>query len=165
MGIAPPISSDPPFHHDARRLLLPAFSPKAIAPLEPFTRNYCDELLANPRVLNRRHELDPVVEIARHQVGRADVDALGLAVALERVHARVLEEAADDRDDLDVLRDAGHTGTQSADPAHVDLHLDPGLRGAVELASSSEFIFIRIRAGVSGECASIVRSISSRIPL
>jgi cytochrome P450 len=44
-GIAPPISSDPPFHHDARRLLLPAFSPKAIAPLEPFTRAFCHELL------------------------------------------------------------------------------------------------------------------------
>jgi cytochrome P450 len=44
-GIAPPISSDPPFHHDARRLLLPAFSPKAIAPLEPFTRACCVELL------------------------------------------------------------------------------------------------------------------------
>src|SRR4051812_21086888 len=44
-GIAPPISSDPPFHHEARRLLLPAFSPKAIAPLESFTRDYCNELL------------------------------------------------------------------------------------------------------------------------
>lgn len=44
-GIAPPISSDPPFHHEARRLLLPAFSPKAIEPYEPFTRDYCHELL------------------------------------------------------------------------------------------------------------------------
>ena len=38
-GIAPPISSDPPFHHEARRLLLPAFSPKAIDELEPSTRD------------------------------------------------------------------------------------------------------------------------------
>ncbi len=44
-GISPPISSDPPFHHDARRLLLPAFSPKAIAELEPVTRDYCNELI------------------------------------------------------------------------------------------------------------------------
>jgi cytochrome P450 len=44
-GIAPPISSDPPFHHEARRLLLPAFSPKAIDPLEPFTRAFCEQLL------------------------------------------------------------------------------------------------------------------------
>jgi cytochrome P450 len=44
-GIAPPISSDPPFHQGARRLLLPAFSPKAVDPLEPFTRAFCHELL------------------------------------------------------------------------------------------------------------------------
>ncbi len=44
-GISPPISSDPPFHHGARRLMLPAFSPKAVDKLEPFTRDYCHELL------------------------------------------------------------------------------------------------------------------------
>ena len=44
-GIAPPISSDPPFHHGARRLLLPAFSPKAVEPLEPFTRAFCHSLV------------------------------------------------------------------------------------------------------------------------
>ena len=31
VGGSPPISSDPPFHHDARRLLLPAFTKKAVA--------------------------------------------------------------------------------------------------------------------------------------
>lgn len=44
-GIAPPISSDPPFHHGARRLLLPAFSPKAIEPFEAFTRDFCQSLV------------------------------------------------------------------------------------------------------------------------
>ena len=45
VGIAPPISSDPPFHHGARRLLLPAFAPRAIDALEPFTRAYCHQLI------------------------------------------------------------------------------------------------------------------------
>lgn len=45
IGPAPPITSDPPFHALARRLLLPPFSPKAVAALEPFTRATCDELL------------------------------------------------------------------------------------------------------------------------
>jgi cytochrome P450 len=45
IGGAPPITSDPPFHAGARRLLLPAFSPKHIDPLEPFTRECCRELL------------------------------------------------------------------------------------------------------------------------
>ena len=50
-------------------------------------------------------QLDARVEVARHQVGRADVDRV-VAVALEGVDPRVLEEAADDRDDADVLRHA-----------------------------------------------------------
>jgi cytochrome P450 len=45
VGYAPPITSDPPFHEHARRLLLPAFSPKAIRPLEDSTRTFCRELI------------------------------------------------------------------------------------------------------------------------
>jgi cytochrome P450 len=45
VGPAPPITSDPPFHQIARRLLLPPFSPKAINPWEPEVRRLCDELL------------------------------------------------------------------------------------------------------------------------
>jgi cytochrome P450 len=37
-GFAPPITSDPPFHAQARRILLPAFSPKEMAKWEPATR-------------------------------------------------------------------------------------------------------------------------------
>ncbi len=63
VGVAPPITSDPPFHQFARRLLLPAFSPKAVRELEGFTRTLCDELLD-------RHagatELDGAVDYAQH---------------------------------------------------------------------------------------------------
>lgn len=45
IGVAPPISSDPPFHEIARRLLLPAFAPRPIAALEDFTRELCNRLL------------------------------------------------------------------------------------------------------------------------
>src|SRR5437763_11557325 len=34
----PPISSDPPFHGPARRLILPAFAPQAVAAPEPAPR-------------------------------------------------------------------------------------------------------------------------------
>lgn len=44
-GYAPPITSDPPFHKDARRLLLPPFSPKQIETWEPMARACCRELL------------------------------------------------------------------------------------------------------------------------
>jgi cytochrome P450 len=45
VGGSPPISSDPPFHHDARRLLLPAFTKSAVARLEPATRAFCHSLI------------------------------------------------------------------------------------------------------------------------
>ncbi len=43
---APPISSDPPVHTWSRRLILPAFSPKATEAHEPFTRQLCRDLIA-----------------------------------------------------------------------------------------------------------------------
>jgi cytochrome P450 len=42
---APPITSDPPEHHGHRRLLLPSFSPKRIAPMEDDLRQYCRRLI------------------------------------------------------------------------------------------------------------------------
>lgn len=41
---APPITSDPPEHHWARRLILPAFSPQVVARYESYTRDLCARL-------------------------------------------------------------------------------------------------------------------------
>jgi cytochrome P450 len=73
-GIAPPISSDPPFHHEARRLLLPAFSPKAVAPLEPFTRDYCNELLD---AVDGKDIVDAAQDYAQHIPVRVIAKMLG----------------------------------------------------------------------------------------
>ena len=74
VGIAPPISSDPPFHHDARRLLLPAFAPKAVAPLEPFTRAYCHDLLD---AVAGHDVVDAAAEYAQHIPVRVIAKMLG----------------------------------------------------------------------------------------
>ncbi|MBB1090608.1 cytochrome P450 [Rhodopseudomonas palustris] len=42
---APPITSDPPEHKPAKRLLLPPFTPDAVAALEPRVRAICNELI------------------------------------------------------------------------------------------------------------------------
>jgi cytochrome P450 len=47
IGGAPPITSDPPFHADARRLLLPAFIPQVVAEWEPEIRRLCNDLIDN----------------------------------------------------------------------------------------------------------------------
>src|SRR5437870_6696773 len=57
-GVAPPITSDPPFHHDARKLLLPAFTKSAVAKLEPTTRAFCNELIDGFQGRDRGHAAD-----------------------------------------------------------------------------------------------------------
>jgi cytochrome P450 len=42
---APPITEDPPYHTDIRRLLLPVFSPKVVADYEPITRTMANDLI------------------------------------------------------------------------------------------------------------------------
>lgn len=68
IGIAPPISSDPPFHHEARRLLLPAFSPKEVNKLEEFTRGYCKKLISEIKASFRdgTHSFDGAQDYAQH---------------------------------------------------------------------------------------------------
>ncbi len=46
IGLSPPITSDPPFHAIARKMLMSAFTPRPIAALEPFTRQLCRDVLA-----------------------------------------------------------------------------------------------------------------------
>ena len=74
IGVSPPISSDPPFHHGARRLLLPAFAPQAIARLEPGARDYCNELLD---AVAGRDVVDAAAEFAQHIPVRVIADMLG----------------------------------------------------------------------------------------
>jgi len=73
-GIAPPISSDPPFHAGARRILLPLMSPQTIAKLEPSTREYCESLVED---LQGRDVIDAAVEYAQHIPVRVIARMLG----------------------------------------------------------------------------------------
>jgi cytochrome P450 len=74
VGVAPPITSDPPFHAEARRILLPAFSPKAVARLEPVTTEFCDSLLD---ALEGREVVDAAAEYAQHIPMRIIATMLG----------------------------------------------------------------------------------------
>jgi cytochrome P450 len=76
VGFAPPITSDPPFHEFARRLLLPAFSPKAIAPLEPITREFCAGLM--DQVVEAGPSADAAVDYAQHIPVRVIAHLLGV---------------------------------------------------------------------------------------
>ena len=74
IGLSPPITSDPPFHSIVRRMLMPAFAPKPIADLEPFTRELCRELLAG---IADQASFDAATDYARHIPVRVIVRFLG----------------------------------------------------------------------------------------
>ncbi len=62
IGVAPPITSDPPFHQIARRLILPVFAPGPVRELEPMVRALCSRLLD---ALEGRDEIDAATQYAQ----------------------------------------------------------------------------------------------------
>jgi cytochrome P450 len=74
IGGSPPISSDPPFHHDARKLLLPAFTKKAVGKQEPATRAFCHSLID---AFAGQAVVDAARDYAQHIPMRVIADMLG----------------------------------------------------------------------------------------
>jgi hypothetical protein len=74
IGGTPPISSDPPFHHDARKLLLPAFTKTAVTRQEAATRAFCHSLLDG---LEGQEVVDAARDYAQHIPMRVIADMLG----------------------------------------------------------------------------------------
>jgi hypothetical protein len=74
VGGSPPISSDPPFHHDARKLLLAAFTKKEVARQEPATRAFCHSLIDS---FSGRDVVDAAHEYAQHIPVRVIANMLG----------------------------------------------------------------------------------------
>ena len=67
IGGVPPISSDPPFHGMARRLLLPPFAPKQIEPWEDEVRVLCRRLLDDMgEIVPGETVIDAAVQYAQH---------------------------------------------------------------------------------------------------
>ncbi len=63
IGAAPPITSDPPFHQEARRLLLPAFAPKMIEPWEKEVEKICHDLID---AMGEREFIDAAIDYSQH---------------------------------------------------------------------------------------------------
>lgn len=79
IGEAPPITSDPPFHAPARKLLLEPFAPRKIQALEGFTRDYCHTLV--DAALERSASdgwFDAAIDYAQNIPVRVIAEMLGL---------------------------------------------------------------------------------------
>ena len=80
IGGSPPITSDPPYHHDARRLLLPAFTKTAASKLEPATRAFCHSLI-DAMLAQGGDVVDAAAAYAQHIPVRVIADMLGFPIA------------------------------------------------------------------------------------
>jgi cytochrome P450 len=95
IGLAPPITSDPPFHAVARRMLLPAFAPKRIAALEPLTRSLCRQLL---EATAGRIEFDAAIDYAQHIPLRVIIGMLGFPQEDAEIFRRFVHQVLEDVD-------------------------------------------------------------------
>ena len=123
IGIAPPITSDPPFHALARRLLLPAFGPKPIAALEPFTRELCRELLD---ATDPTATIDAAVQYAQDIPLRVIVGMLGFPQADSDIFRNFIRLIIEDVDMPAEEREAlqrGGSGLDEYITARVEEHL------------------------------------------
>ncbi len=122
IGIAPPITSDPPFHASARRLLLPAFGPKPIAALEPFTRELCRELLD---ATDPTSTIDAAVQYAQDIPLRVIVGMLGFpqedADIFRRFIRLIIEDVDMSEDERAAVQNAGELDTYIS--ARIEEHL------------------------------------------
>ena len=146
MGGSPPISSDPPFHHHARKVLLPAFTKTAVTRQEPATRTLCDSLIDE---FEGQDVVDAARDYAQHVPVRVIAGMLGFPPAdgplfrqfvedvieganlppeqrIERVsllfdylRAQVDDHLADPRDDLTTYLLNAELHGAKLDPAHV----------------------------------------------
>ena len=73
--MAPPISSDPPYHTGFRKLLLPFFSPQRMEVLRPVIEAHCDELID---AFAGRGSCDGAEEYAQHIPVRVITLLLGI---------------------------------------------------------------------------------------
>jgi cytochrome P450 len=74
VGTTPPISSDPPFHAHARKLLLPAFTKSVVSRYEAATREFCHSLIDG---FAGRDVVDAARDYAQHIPVRVIADMLG----------------------------------------------------------------------------------------
>lgn len=121
---APPITSDPPIHTWARRILLPAFSPRGVDEMRPITRSLTRELVD---AALENGKTDASRDYAQHIPVRVIAHMLGIPAVDEELFTswavRILQEGFNDLEKaldavLEVLNYFGEqTDERQATPA------------------------------------------------
>jgi cytochrome P450 len=121
IGVAPPITSDPPFHKIARQMLLPAFTPGPVAALEPFTRQQCRELLEQTE---GKPSFDAATEYAQHIPVRVIVKFLGFPIEDAGTFRKFIHQVLENVDRPPAEREEMFAGIYEYIHAQIEDHVD-----------------------------------------
>jgi cytochrome P450 len=123
LGAAPPITSDPPVHNIARRLLLPAFSPKAIDPWESEVVELCNRLLDDIEAgLGEDGGVDAAVQYAQNIPVYVIALMLGLPLEDADMFRGFVHDVLEAVDDAPELRQEKMQALGEYLNQHVDAH-------------------------------------------
>ena len=111
-------------------------------------------VVANALAVNRPGNLHALVQVARHQVGAAQVYRAVVGRA-EAVDAAVLEQPAHDGNDAHVVGGALHLGHQAADAAHEQRYVHARLR---RLGNLFDDVLVRYGIGLQESPAGLARA-------
>lgn len=127
IGVAPPISSDPPFHKEARRMLLPAFSPKKIAEWESEIRTLCQKLLDEMGEITPGESIiDAAVQYAQHIPVNVIGRMLGLPAEDDDYFREVVHQV------LERINEDPHDRVEEELENPLDLYLDKHIQDHID---------------------------------
>ncbi len=121
IGGAPPISSDPPFHQHARKLLLPAFGPKVIEALRPRVVELCHKLIDD---MEGRDVVDGAVDYAQHIPPAVIAHMLGLPMEDGDIFRRFIHNALGNVDAPAEERETAFAEVDGYLDAHIAEHAE-----------------------------------------
>ena len=127
IGVAPPISSDPPFHKEARRMLLPAFAPKKIAEWESEIRTLCTKLLDDMgEITPGESVIDAAIQYAQHIPVNVIGRMLGLPAEDDDYFREVVHQL------LERINEDPHEKIVEEEQNPLDLYLDKHIQDHID---------------------------------
>ncbi len=121
IGGAPPITSDPPFHQHARKILLPAFGPKVIEALRPRVVELCHKLIDD---MQGRDVVDGAVDYAQNIPPAVIAHMLGLPMEDGDIFRRFIHNTLGNVDAAPEVREAAFGELDYYLDAHIVDHLE-----------------------------------------
>ena len=123
IGAAPPITSDPPFHALARRLLLPPFVPKQIEPWEPEIRKLCRERLDDMGPITAGETVvDAAQQYAQHIPVNVIARMLGFPLEDDDLFREFVHDALEGVNRAPEVRQAGFEKLDNYIDAQIEAH-------------------------------------------